>query len=216
MTKPNKRATRTYNAPARTAAALRTRQRVLASARKVFEARGWAGATIPLIALRAGVSHQTIEATFGTKAGLLEATVDFVIRGDADTVPLAGREAVAAMEATPDAATMLDMHARQVRAVSERSAQIAWAVEHAAPTDPRIALLWKQMTRNRTVGVRWAAETLLSKRDVDMRLERADIEDTFWLALDWGTYRTLTRERGLRPDDFEVWLRRYYEHMLGS
>lgn len=216
MERRRKAATRPYHAPERQAAAARNRLRVLATAKRAFEQRGWQGATIPLIAQRAGVSHQMIEATFGTKAALLKAVVDFSIRGDASAVKMPLRQVVADMEAAPTAAAMLDLHATQVRSISERAAAIAWAVEHAASSDRRVARLWKEMTENRNYGVAWATRTLLAKPDVDRSLDPSMAETAFWLALDWGTYRSLTRERGVSPEAFERWLREYYRRMFGA
>ena len=207
---------RRYDTTRRAAAAARTRERVLRAAKAAFEKRGWAGATIPAVARAARVSHQTVEATFGTKAALLQATVDFSIRGDVSPVPMRRREVVAEIEAAPTTAAMLDLHAHLVRSVSERSAAIAWAVEHAATSDRRVARLWRTMTDNRRFGVAWASGTLLAKPDAPPHLERDYVEDVFWLALDWNTYRTLTRDRGFLPDEFEAWLRRYYRGMLGA
>jgi len=207
---------RRYNAPVRRAAALRNRARVLAAAKRTFEQRGWQGATIPLIAQRAGVSHQMIETTFGTKAALLQAVVDFSIRGDASPVKMPLRRVVADMEAVTTAAAMLDLHATHVRSISERSAAIAWTVEHAVSSDRRVAQLWREMTGNRAYGVSWATRVLLAKPDVDTSLDYDMVETAFWLSLDWGTYRSLTRERGMSPDAFERWLREYYRRMLGA
>jgi AcrR family transcriptional regulator len=215
MARTGKSGTRAYRSPKRAAAAAQTRERVLAAAKAAFEKRGWAGATIPSIARDARVSHQTIEAMFGTKAALLQAAVEFSIRGDVSPVPMRLRDAVAEMERTPEAATMLDLHARQVRSVSERSAWLAWAVEHAASTDRRVARLWRTMTDNRSFAVRWAATTLRSKRDAP-DLPPPYAENVFWVALDWSTYRTLTRDRGLDTQEFELWLRDYYRRMLGA
>lgn len=217
MTKVNKGSgRRRYEAPRRAAAAAQTRERVVRAAKTTFEKRGWAGATIPSIARAAGVSHQTVEATFGTKAALLQATVDFSIRGDVRPVPLRRREVAADMESAPSAARMLDLHAHLVRSVSERSAAIAGVVEHAATSDRRVARLWRTMTDNRRFGVAWATGMLLGKPDAPEHLERDYVEDVFWLALDWSTYRTLTRDRGFDPDAFEAWLRSYYRGMLDA
>src|SRR5688572_13308145 len=115
MQRPSKTSgRRRYDAPRRAAAAARTRERVLRAAKATFEKRGWAGATIPAIARAARVSHQTVEATFGTKAALLEAVVDYSIRGDASSMPLRRREVVADIDAAPTAAAMLDLHAHLV------------------------------------------------------------------------------------------------------
>ena len=207
---------RAYRSPRRAAAAAQTRERVLRAAKAAFEKRGWAGATIPSIARDARVSHQTIEAMFGTKSALLRAAVEFSIRGDVSPVPMRLRDVVAEMERAPDAATMLDLHARQVRSVSERSAWLAWAVEHAASSDRRVARLWRTMTDNRRFAVDWAASTLRSKRDTPAGVGPPYAENVFWVALDWSTYRALTRDRGLDVDEFERWLREYYRRMLGA
>src|SRR5216117_257931 len=120
---------RRYHAPVREAAAARTYEAVLIAAKRAFERRGWSGTTIRGIAAGAGVSHKTVEALFATKGGLLRAAVDYAIRGDVDPVPMTRREPVAEMEAAPDAATMVRLHAAHIRRINSRSARIAWVVE---------------------------------------------------------------------------------------
>ena len=93
---------------------------------------------------------------------------------------------------------MLELHAAHLRAVNERSAGLAWTVEQAVPSDVAVARLWDQMNRNRTYAVGWAASTLLAKPGRLPRVRRRLVEATFWVALDWGTYRTLTAHAGLR------------------
>lgn len=39
-------------------------------------------------------------------------------------------------------------------------------------------------------------------------------EKVFWLAIDPGTYRSLTVGRGLSPEGFETWIGNYYDKML--
>jgi AcrR family transcriptional regulator len=202
---------RGYHAPLREAAASRTREAIVRAAKQLFEDRGWAATTVRSIADAAGVSPKTVEADFGTKAALLEAAVAYAIRGDFDPRPVAQREAITQVEQAPDAATMLRLHAAHLRRVHERSARIAFAVEQAAPADPIAADRWRQMNRNRTAAIRRATETLLQKPGRRRGLRRHDVRASFWIALDWGTYRTLTEQAHLTPDQYEAWLRRYYE-----
>ena len=204
---------RRYHAPQRSAAAERTRETIVAAAKALFEEAGWAGTTIRAVADAAGVSPKTVEAIFGTKAALLQAAVDFAIRGDALPIPMAEREPTVEIEGAPDAATMLDLHAAYLRRIAERSARLAGAVEHAARTDPRVAELWNRMNRNRRFGVHWAVETLLGKPGAE-HLDRAEAERIVWVALNWGTYRVLTEQGGLDGDAFEAWLAAYYRRML--
>lgn len=205
---------RRYRAPAREAAAARTRAAVVSAARETFEERGWAGTRVRDVAEAAGVSQKTVEAVFGTKAALLEAAVDYAIRGDVEATAMAQRDAVKEMERAPDAATMLELHARHLRAVNVRSALIASVVEQAVTADPAVEALWEQMTHNREYAVAWAASTLLGKRGRRRGLTRDEAKTAFWVALDWETYRTLTERAGLDADGYERWLRAYYRAML--
>ena len=79
--------------------------------------------------------------------------------------------------------------------------------------DDRPAELWAQMNHNRAYAVRWATTTLLSKPDTN-HLGKAAAETTFWVAIDWATYRTLTRRAGLTDDECGAWLSTYYKQTL--
>jgi AcrR family transcriptional regulator len=206
-------AKRPYHAPSREAAAAETRTAIVAAAKRTFEARGWSGATMATIAEEAEVSQKTIEALFGTKPALLKAAVDYAIRGDAGSTPVRRREVSTDMEAAPDAATMLNLHAAHLRGVNERAAPITWVVEHAARSDVRVAALWDEINRNRADGVQWGARTLLSKAGTD-HLDARTAEGIFWVALDWGTYRLLTEHVGLSADEYQQWIADFYRRMF--
>lgn len=207
---------RKYDAPQRAVAAARTRAAIVAAAQRSFEQSGWNGATVRLIAAGARVSPKTIEALFGTKAALLQAAADFAIRGDIRSIEMPQREAVAEMEAAPTAPAMLRLHAAHLRTINSRSARLAAVVEQAATSDDAVAALWNRMNLNRRFAVRWATDTLLAKPGHRHALTREGVEATFWVALDWATYRTLTDHAGLTPEAYEQWLRNYYSSMLLS
>jgi len=205
---------RPYHAPRRAAAAARTREAIVAAAKDAFERLGWSGATMRGIADQAGVSVKTVEALYRTKAELLKEAIDYAIAGDLRPIPILGRESVAAMQAAPDAPAMLDLHARHTRAISGRAARIFWVVEQAAPAHQDVAGLWTQMCDNRRAGAHWAAATLLAKPGVPPHIGQRYAEEVFWIAIDPGTYRSLTLGRGLSPDDFETWINNFYDKML--
>lgn len=206
--------TRRYHAPRRAAAAAQTREEILKAAKARFESRGWAGTTIPAIAADAGVSPKTIEVLFGVKAVLLADVVDYAIRGDATDLPMIRRESTLAVEAAPDAPAMLDLHAAHVATIDDRSARIALVVETAAQSDPHVAQLWARMTKNRRFGAHWAAEILLRKPGVRPDLTLNEAEETFLIAIDWGTYRLLATERAMTLLEVQAWILHYYERML--
>jgi AcrR family transcriptional regulator len=210
----DKRKKRRYDSRGRQAAAGRRRLEVVVAAREAFERRGWTGVTVREIAEAAGVSQKTIEAVFGTKAALLQAAVDYAIRGDVESLPIARRESVREMEQAADAAEMLRLHARHLRVINASSARIAAVVEQAVAADPTVQGLWRQMNDNRANGVHWATETLLRKPGRRPRLRRDHVESIFWVALDWGTYRTLTELAGLDDTAYQGWLGDYYAATL--
>jgi AcrR family transcriptional regulator len=207
---------RPYRAPRRAAAAAQTREAILHAAKERFEARGWAGTTIAAIAADAEVSPKTIEALFATKAALLAAVVDYSLRGDASDVPMLARKSTQTVQSAPDAATMLDRHVEYAIPMTARSARIAAVIESAAGSDKNVAELWARLTHNRRFGARWAAETLLQKPGVrsDLTLEQA--QQTFTIAIDWATYRTLHVELGLSHNQLHEWMRSYYQRMFLS
>lgn len=205
---------RPYRAPAREAAAAQTRETILAAAKDVFERRGWSGATMRAIADQAGVSVKTVEALHRTKAALLKDVVDYAVAGDVEPVPILGRDPVKAMEAAPDAATMLDLHARHVRGISGRAAAIFHVAEQAASADEDVAELWEQMCANRRRGMQWAAAALLAKPGVPAHVGQSYAEEVFWIATDPSTYRSLTVGRGHDAAGFEAWIRNFYDRML--
>ncbi len=211
-----KTGTRRYHAPRRAAAAAQTREAVLQAAKGQFEACGWAGTTIAAIAADAAVSPKTVQALFGTKAALLAAAADYVIAGDVAEVPIIARESARSVESAPDAATMLDRHADHIVAINTRSAGLAQVMESAAGSSQLVAGLWEQMTGNRRFGARWAATTLLSKPGTRPGLSLEQAERDFVIAIDWGTYRTLTGELGLAPGQVRDWMRSYYQRMFLS
>ena len=186
----------------------------MAAATDVFERLGWSGATMRATADQAGVSIKTVEALYRTKAELLKQVIDYAIAGDLRPIPVLGRESVEAMQAAPDAATMLDLHAHHSRAISGRAALVLWVAEQAAPAHQDVAKLWAQNNDNRRTGARWTATTLLTKPGLPPHIGQRYAEEVFWIAIDPATYRSLTLGRGLRPAGFESWIKNFYRKML--
>src|SRR3954447_6096511 len=102
---------RRYEAPGRAEGAVRTRLKITKAAKDCFERHGWSGATVALIAKRAGVAQSTVEAVFGTKRALLGAAVASATRGAVDPLPMSGREVTRQIEEAADPDAMLELHA---------------------------------------------------------------------------------------------------------
>jgi AcrR family transcriptional regulator len=221
------RLTRTYHAPRRTAAAAETRQAILSAAKQEFEARGWAATTMRSIAMSAGVSPKTVEALFATKPALMEATLVAAFGGDSSNTDIGDRtvlrpeavvelrsEAMREIEGATDAATMLELHSALGTDVNARAARLCWALETAVPSDERLAEISARMSEVLLFGVRWLAEVLLRKPGIRADLTLREAEETFLIAIDWNTYRTLTTKGDMRPEDVQTWVMRYYRRTL--
>ena len=175
---------------------------------------GWSGTTMRRVADQAGVSIKTVEARYGRKVTLLKDVVYYAIAGEVVDTPTAPRDSIAEMKAAGDAAEMLKLHARHVRAIGERAAGIFWVVEHAAAADADAAALWSQLLEGRRFGAWWAAKTLRSKPGLPTTTRQADAEEVFWMGIDPGTYRSLTLGPGFTPAQFELWIENFYVRML--
>jgi len=91
------RARRAYRSPRREQQAAETRAMVVAAAARLFGERGWAGTGMRDVARAAGVSVETVYASFRSKADLLLAAIDVAVVGDAAPVPLDQRPEFAAL-----------------------------------------------------------------------------------------------------------------------
>src|SRR4029079_4642867 len=90
---------RTYDNSRRAEQARATRRRIIDAARELLLAQGYTTTTIAQVAKAAGVSSETVQKGFGTKAALDKAVYDVTLVGDDDPVPLRERPEFAAVQA---------------------------------------------------------------------------------------------------------------------
>ena len=82
---------RSYDSSRRRAHAELTRRSILDTAQRRFERDGYVATTMEAIAAEAGVSLKTVYLAFSTKAGLLRAVWDLLLKGDTSAAPVAER-----------------------------------------------------------------------------------------------------------------------------
>jgi AcrR family transcriptional regulator len=88
MTTTSRSATRRYRSEARAQQARRTRERILEAARELFLLEGFAKTTLNAVAEQAGVSVETVYATYRSKPRLLGAVIRAAVtRGQAPEDP---------------------------------------------------------------------------------------------------------------------------------
>jgi AcrR family transcriptional regulator len=82
--------------------AQQTRERICDAAKQLFLDGGYSATTVTEIARAAGVAHQTVYFTFGSKARLLSEIIDSEIVGDSLAIPLLERPQITRIAQIPD------------------------------------------------------------------------------------------------------------------
>ena len=199
------RVPRTYRSSRREAQARLTRRRVLDAATAVFLERGFAGATMRVIAGRAGVSVPTVELLFGTKKRLLKAAIDIAIAGDDEPVPVLDRAWAEAAIKADTAEEFLAIAAGVLGPAQERSAGLVLAVFEAASTDSELAELAEQMAAQRAATAGWIVDQLTRKASLRTDRSRQEAIDTVWILMDPAVFDRLTRQHHWTPQRYQRW-----------
>src|SRR6476619_4654745 len=128
--------TRGYHSPRRVEQAAATRQHILRTAQRVFEADGYAATSVAAVAAAAEVSSKTLYLAFSTKSGLLRSLWDQALGGADDHQPVTARAWFREMLDEPDPERRLRLNARNSRAVKERAGGLLRVISDAAQVDP--------------------------------------------------------------------------------
>lgn len=205
---------RVYRSSRREEQARRTRLRILDAATALFLERGYAGATMRAIAAAAGVSVPTVELGFGTKARVLKAAIDVAIAGDDEAVPVLDRGWT---DVAQDAVTVegfLAVVAEVVAAAQTRSAGLVLAVFEGARTDPDLADLAAQLTRQRAGTARWLVEAMARVSPLRPDQTQTEAVDGLWALMEPTLFDRLVRYRGLTTEDYARWFARAARRLL--
>lgn len=140
---------RRYSSVIRSEQAELTRQRVLDAAAGLFVKLGYAGTTITAVAAEAGVSPETIYATFDSKRGLLEGVIDGTIMGPGSPVPLEEQSVWDAIAEEPDARERLRAYVEFSCGVLSRTSPIHQVIRGAADSESFAVELSNRLLRER-------------------------------------------------------------------
>jgi AcrR family transcriptional regulator len=197
---------RTYDSSARRLAAMATRQSILEAARRVFLEKGYAAATMAGIAQFAGVALDTVYATAGKKPSLFRLLIETAISGGDTPVAAEEREYVRAIRAETDAARKLSLYAAALRRIQPRLAPLVQVLQGAAPFDPELAALWREISLRRAKNMRLLAKELAATGRFRRRLSVARAAEVIWSMNSPEFYLLLVEQRGWSPEEFERWL----------
>lgn len=165
---------RPYHSKLREEQAEETRLRIRASARRLFEARGFAGATVTEIAADAGVSPQTVYAAFGGKGGIVGSMLEELEQS-------IGMEAwIDRMVREPNPETQLRLFVAFNRTMYESGASILRAMVEGMGL-PEVATAAARGNEARRAGTVQLVELLSEKGALRPGLSVTEAAELLWL-----------------------------------
>jgi AcrR family transcriptional regulator len=192
---------RTYDSSRRKAQAEQTRRAILEAAQRHFEQHGYVATTMEAVARDAGVALKTVYLAVTTKAGLLRAVWDLVLKGDTDDAPVAVRPWYVEVLEEPDLERKLRLVAHHSVIVKQRIGPMLRAIRSAAVVDPDGRELWDLIQSDFHANQRAIVDSLAAvRRGLDV--DRAT--DILW-TLNHPDVWLLFVDRGWSPEDFEAW-----------
>lgn len=188
---------RSYHSEARSQQAARTREAITQAARKLFEERGFTATTIAAIATEAGVSQQTIYASFGSKPALVRAILQQMEESaDATT----WRERITSEN---DPAQILTAFAQWTRAFFEASSPSFEIAQQAAP---ELTELMAQGDQHRRQALESLVARLAATGALRISISEREAVDRAWLLTGIHLYLDATLTCGWTPDAYASWL----------
>ena len=194
---------RSYRSERRREQAEETRQRVLDAAARLFEERGYEGASIAAIAEEARVSQETIYARFRNKRTLLGELVRSAVRGD-DPAPVPQQEGPRRIVTASDQHEQLRLFAEDIVLRLERAAPLVAVVSGAARSEPELAALLARLHADRLKNLRVLVDALALSGP--LRLRNDEALETIWALTSPELHQLLSRVRGWTRRRYGDWL----------
>jgi TetR/AcrR family transcriptional regulator, regulator of autoinduction and epiphytic fitness len=161
-----------------------------------------------MIAREAGVAVETIYRGFGGKTELFKEVVEAAVAGGASRAEVAveDRPAIRAIIEEPDPVRQLQLYARTQPGIHRRSGPLLRTLRDAAPTDERLAQLWKEIEHSRLNGLGRLAAMLESRGSLRADIDVDHARDVVWTMCSLSVWDLLVTERGWNEDRYVEWL----------
>jgi len=205
---------RVYNSTNRRQAAETTRQSILEAAREIFLSRGYAAATMPAIALAAGIALDTVYATVGKKPALFRLLVETALSGTNSPVPGEERNYVKEIREETDPRRKLELYAAAITEIQPRLAPLVSVLQAAAPLDPELDALWNSISERRARNMMLFAEDLASTGKLRQSLSLQKAADILWSMNSPEFYLLLVHQRKWTASEFQAWLAEIWVTLL--
>jgi AcrR family transcriptional regulator len=198
-----------YHSPLRARQAAETRRNVLASATRLFIARGWAGTTLAAVAAEAGTAVETVYSAFGSKSGLLVAAIDVAIVGDDHEAPLVDRPEFTSL-GTGERTDRLVVAARIITQALVRAVPLMGALQEASASDEAAKVRLDAYETDRRMVISGGLELILGRQAPEALI------DAMWALAGPEVFTKLTEDRGWPVARYEQWLVETATTLLGN
>lgn len=169
------------------------------------------------IAADAGVALKTVYSAFTTKAGLLRALWNLLLKGDTDDAPVADRAWYREVLDEPDPRHQVRLIAHNSRVVKERTGRLLGVIRDAATVDTEGAALWSLIRSDFYGNQRALVEAIAAHDGLRPGLDVGRATDVLWTLNHPHVWLLLVGERGWTPEAFESWFAAVTsEQLLGA
>lgn len=162
---------------------------------------------MPAIAQAAGIALDTVYASVGKKPALFALLVESAISGVDVAIPAEERDYVQAIKAESDAARKLAIYAGALRKIQERLAPLFRVLQEAAPLDPGLGELWREIAERRAKNMILLTKDLAETGRLRRDLSIDTVRDVLWSMNSPEYFLLLVQGRGWSPAKFEEWLK---------
>ncbi len=191
---------RSYKSPVRNEQAAQTRSRVLLSAKKLFQSKGFEGITIGELAQSSGVSSPTIYSLFKSKRGVLLALID-------EALPSTIFEAlVEEVKQEKTAAGRLRIAAKMTRLIYDAEQKQLGFLRGASILGPEFQRIEKEQEERRYLRQEDTVHTMVKEGLLAEGITVSQARDTLWAFTGRDMYRLFVVVRGWSSDKYETWL----------
>jgi AcrR family transcriptional regulator len=191
-----------------------TNRQIVEAARKLFAERGYSGATIEAIAQEAGVSVETVYATFGSKRAILSRLIDVSLVGDDKPIPLLQRPGPQSVQQEKSQHRQIQLFARDMQEIMERMAPLFEIMRVAAKTEPDISEILQILLESRVHGMEEFTRYLTANGPLQADLSPTEAAETIWAISSAEVYNLLTIDRGWSGDQYGLWLAKTLTKLL--
>lgn len=195
--------TRKYNSPRRTHSATATRESILRSAHALFLARGYAEVTIGEIAEAADVAVPTVYSSVGNKAAVLTRLLQPAVTDPAVASTLA------AVEASDDPRTVIELTAKGTRLTHERHWDLIYGLFYRNPPgEPAVKAVLDKGEDDYVQALTRVADRLIALDALSDGTDRTGALDLLWFYLGPHAWTTLVGDRAWTFDRAQEWIAR--------